>query len=364
MTDELLYNLYYKDFPSLTNLYKSAKAINPNITYKIVKEFLKNTEENQIYKAKPTKFYHLKSYFPFQRCQIDILDLINYVPRNNNGYRYLFLLIDTFTRFVFAIPLKSRTTDEIFDTLTSILQEIKNKGFNVETLDSDNETGFNSKKIVDFLQKEGITQNFSNVGDHNSLGIIDRFCRTIRELLNKYTNSRNTTRWIDYYQTLIDAYNTRIHRSLKTSPIKAIKNNEYYMNKLSNQSFNNLPVIKVGDKVRLLKQKQLFEKGSENNYTKDVFKIIDYKDGFYKVENRERKYKISELLPVNNVIIYKNENKSGDNNNNNKESQIKQHKMERTIKRNLNKEGIEKENVVQNKRVRKPVDMGFFLKDY
>ena len=58
--NELLSELYYKDFPSVSILYKQAKEKNPKITYKIVKEFLKNTEEGQIYKRKPKNFYHLK----------------------------------------------------------------------------------------------------------------------------------------------------------------------------------------------------------------------------------------------------------------------------------------------------------------
>lgn len=362
--NDLLSELYYKDFPSVSILYKKAKEKNPKITYKIVKDFLKNTEETQIYRKRPTKFYHLKSYSPFERVQIDILDLINYIPKNNDGYRYLFLFIDVYTRYVFAIPIKTRKTDELYDALTSIIKQLKSEGFKISQIDSDNESGFNSKKIVDYLQKEQITQNFSNPEEHNNLGVIDRFCRTIRELFNKYTNSRNTTRWIDYYQTLINAYNNREHRSLKTSPLNAIENNEYWLNKMTSQTISSQGQIRVGDKVRLLKNKQLFEKGSENNYTKQVFKVIGYdNNGNYTIDGRERTYKFSQLLPVGEVINYKNEELP--NEEMNREEVIKKDKKERKNKKILRKEGVDENNVVnddKSKRIRKEVDTGFNIK--
>lgn len=361
MTTELLSKIYYKDFPGLDALYKEAKHQNSKITYKDVKAFLKSTEEQQIFKRKPHKFFHLVSRLPFERVQIDLLDLNTYIPRNNNGYRYILLLIDTFTRYVFGVPIKTRSTDDIYDALTSIIKELQSEGFKISQIDCDNETGFNANKIVNYLEKQNIKQNFNNPNDHNALGTIDRFCRTFRELLNKYCNSRNTTRWFDYYDTLINGYNHRIHRSLKTSPLNAISNNQYWLSKITDQSTNDT-TIKIGDTVRLLKQKTLFEKGTSDNYTKEIFKVIGYENGLYTVNNRQRKYKASELLPVNNnIITYKNDEE--ENKGESKDKQIQQYKHERTIKRRLNKESVVPANVVEEKRVRRQIDPGFFVRN-
>ena len=55
-------------------------------------------------------------------------------------------------------------------------------------------------------------------GVHSKLGIINRFHRTLRLLLDKFMLYLNTNRWIDVIGDVINNYYHRIHRILGKAP--------------------------------------------------------------------------------------------------------------------------------------------------
>ena len=74
MTDleinELLKQIYYdpKTGLQVNKLYQKAKAINPNVTHKMVKEFLAEQSTAQIFQRRTVKHhYPLIADYPFQR---------------------------------------------------------------------------------------------------------------------------------------------------------------------------------------------------------------------------------------------------------------------------------------------------------
>ena len=54
-----------------------------------------------------------------------------------------------------------------------------------------------------------------DVAEHNKLGIVDRFCRTLREKINKYLSMHNTTKYIDVLPKLVFNYNNAYHSGIK-----------------------------------------------------------------------------------------------------------------------------------------------------
>jgi len=51
-------------------------------------------------------------------------------------------------------------------------------------------------------------------GDHNLLGVIDRFSKTIKTLINKQFQKNDDTKWFDKLQKLIVAYNNTPHNGI------------------------------------------------------------------------------------------------------------------------------------------------------
>ena len=57
-----------------------------------------------------------------EQWQADLADMGNYV-KENSGYRYILLVIDVFSRYGFARPVKHKTGEEVAQALESIYVE-------------------------------------------------------------------------------------------------------------------------------------------------------------------------------------------------------------------------------------------------
>jgi hypothetical protein len=102
-------------------------------------------------------------------------------------------------------------------------------------------------------------------------------------------------------KSIIDTYNSNSHRTLNNkSPNQVFKDNDDQMTRHINDSLHNQQVYKsvpfdAGDKVRILEQKEKFDKGKQK-FSKELY-TIDKKEGYKIIVNgTSRKLKPAELL--------------------------------------------------------------------
>ena len=77
--------------------------------------------------------------------------------------------------------------------------------------------------------------NYVDVGDHHKLGIVDRFIRTLRGMINKYMAMHNTTKYINVIDDLVENYNTSYHSGIKMTH-EDVKNNDENVIKLTTKN--------------------------------------------------------------------------------------------------------------------------------
>ena len=82
-------------------------------------------------------------------------------------------------------PLKDKSNYEVKKEFQSILKEI---GTVPKMIMSDNDSTFLSNDFTKLCEEKDIILRPNVVGDHNYLGIVDRFCRTIKFILAKFPN--------------------------------------------------------------------------------------------------------------------------------------------------------------------------------
>ena len=101
------------------------------MTQKIIKIFI-----NEIYSKPPKKYYPTNKtdvYYIDDIWSLDILDLKDYGPKNNRGYRYVLVVIDNFSKFGWTIPLKNKNAQTIKDSSENILINSKRSPNLIET---------------------------------------------------------------------------------------------------------------------------------------------------------------------------------------------------------------------------------------
>ena len=107
--------------------------------------------------------------------------------------------------------------------------------------------------------------------------IIERFNRSLRELMMKEFVKNNNTVWYNILQKLIKFYINRYHNTIKDKPININKSNEKYIKDTiyTYNVTNKIPKFKINDIVRIsLKRRELFDKPSSNiKWSEELFKI-------------------------------------------------------------------------------------------
>src|SRR5690606_34938817 len=91
---------------------------------------------------------------------------------------------------------------------------------------SDNGSEFKGS-VEHYLKKNNITHIMNEVGDHNSLGVIDAGSKTLKNIIYKHFTANNNTKWIDILDKIVATYNKTPHTSLKEhTPDWASKNEQ------------------------------------------------------------------------------------------------------------------------------------------
>ena len=95
-----------------------------------MKKDLTKIFNNEIYSKPPRKNYEtnktiIKSID--NTWSSDLLDLNDYGPKNNKGYRYILVIVDNFSKFGWTIPLKNKYAQTITDAFVQIVKTSKRK---------------------------------------------------------------------------------------------------------------------------------------------------------------------------------------------------------------------------------------------
>ena len=99
-----------------------------------------------------------------------------------------------------------------------------------------------------------------HTNNHLKAVVIERFNRSLRELMMKEFVKNNNTIWYNILPKLINIYNNRYHSTIKTPPIEVNKNNEKYIkeNIYTYNKTSKIPKFKIGDLVKISLKKEMF----------------------------------------------------------------------------------------------------------
>ena len=200
----------------------------------------------------------------------------------NQGYSFLLLVIDIFSKYGWIIPLKNKEGKTVAEALKTIFKERK-----PEKMWVDKGKEFYNKNVKDLIELYSTENEEKN-------SVVERWIRTIKEKMWKYFTDNNTYTYMDILSDLVRDYNNTKHSSIKMTPVEASKKkNELtvwrnlYPDRLKIHDIK--PKFLVGDKVRISKKKKTFEKGYTTRWTEEIFTIT-------KIQNTKPvTYKIADL---------------------------------------------------------------------
>ena len=149
--------------------------------------------------------------FPFHTIHIDHKQLAV-----SGGFGYILIVVCRLTRFTFAIPVKSTSSE---DTLKALMTVFNLFGL-PHYIYSDNASGFNSSLMEEFAKYAGLRaiRVLPNSPQGNSPA--EQGVRRVADLIHKHT--RRHQEWHLTLGAITFALNTHVHTSTGTTPFEAV----------------------------------------------------------------------------------------------------------------------------------------------
>jgi transposase InsO family protein len=257
-------------FSGLASFHKNHK----NLPLKQIKTELEQDPTYTLHKQIKRKFKRRQVQVSGrgEQWQIDLLD-VSKLKHQNSHFTFLLTCIDVFSRFAYVVPLKSKEGKSCAEALKLILA---NSPSAPKFIYSDAGHEFTNKHCKDVYK----THNIIHILTQSTFkaAIVERFNKTLRQKIWRYMTFKKTKRYVDVLQDLVKSYNDTIHSSIGLAPSKVNEHNEAEI-KIRLYGDPDEPVFikfkfKIGDYVRLIIDKKVYEKGATINWSEEIY-IID-----------------------------------------------------------------------------------------
>lgn len=263
---------------------------------------------------------HKQSRVNFPRRHVEVkgisdlyqADLVEMLPfsRTNRGYKYILTIINCFTKFAIAIPLKSKSADSIEKALSKVLKKYPMKHFQ-----TDQGSEFFNLKVKTLLNKFNINHYFTY--SEKKACIIERFNRTLKNRMWRLFSEQGSYKWLHILPKLVYEYNNKVHRTIGQKPVDVDESNEkeIFLRIISQRrKYVDKPKFSVGDHVRISRLSKTFGKGYTPRWSNEIYTVhsvqntspVTYilkdcrgeilRGGFYEQEVSKTKYKESYLI--------------------------------------------------------------------
>ena len=292
--EQIIKNSYYNPktgFQSSAKLYKKLKIKYPEITHSKISDVINAQQTHQIHTIAKltTEHYNQTKALGFGEIQMDLLDLSVYKSQNN-GYRYILMATDIYSRKLFTRPLKTKSARETLNATKLIEKEME--PIKIESIILDKGKEYNNslfkthfKDAILFFKEPDIF--------NSGLAIVDRYCRTFRDIFKRYITAHATTRYISILQKITDNINNTENSTTKHTP-----NDIWNGIAVNEETQRDTIKLQQGDTVRIRQNPVEFTKKITPRYSNEVF-IIERLDGLgYRLSGKRKKYFVSELLKV------------------------------------------------------------------
>ena len=209
--------------------------------------------------------------------QADLMDMNN-IAKDNDSYRYVLLMIDVFSRYTWCEPIKNKTGPEVVKAMKKIFEQ----GRRPKLLQTDKGTEFVNRNVQSYLKSVDI--HFFVTQNETKANYAERCIKTLKHKLFRYILKKQSYRYLDVLQDVVQSYNGTVHRSLGVAPKDVRTDNEdeirlqQYLLRTKNQKKATIPKrkrfkFKTGQTVRISHVRHVFVREYSQKWTGELFKV-------------------------------------------------------------------------------------------
>jgi hypothetical protein len=253
-------------------VHREAKKQLPGITVANVRQFLSTQDAYTLHKP-------IQRRFPRNRIiasgldtdwQVDLMDM-RQLKQHNDGYSVALIVVDVLSKFLWSRALKDKRPVTVAKAFADILRKSHRLPWRVC---SDRGEEFKSR-FREFVRSKGINHFFVTSPDVKC-AVVERHIKTIKNKVFRYFTKERTLKWVGILPNIIDGINHTVSSVTKMRPVDVHSGNArtvwatvYGVPKPKPVKFK----FKVGDHVRMTKEKGKLTKGYKANFTTEVFVV-------------------------------------------------------------------------------------------
>ena len=274
--DAFLKNLYYKKGrmqgrDALWN-YTYHTLGNKNISRRYIMQFLMKQKVHQMYSNRKPET-DIRPSISNRVAAMLQMDLIDYSNKPDDGYRYILVVVDVFSRKCWLNEIKAKTVKAIIPALNNIIQDIQKKHkINIIYSDGGGEFKITFPVIKHIVSRAATAQQ---------QGIVERCNGTVKKILNKLLYENETTEWVQYLNDIEEIYNSSVNRKTgktpdelyNSTPTEQADQNQHQKNNIAKSYKNVNTILKVGDYCRIIIEKSLIKKKGLPLYSEEIYTI-------------------------------------------------------------------------------------------
>lgn len=203
--------------------------------------------------------------------QADLVEMQPYA-KENKGNRYILVVINAFSKYVWAHPVKRKTGKDVTAAMRKVISSLKIKPKNMQT---DMGKEFYNKDFQKLMERYRIN-HYSSYSNLKS-SIVERCNRTLKNMMWKEFHVGGSYKWLDMLPKIVKKYNATKHG---TTGLKPVDVNSTNAKLLLQTAYSNVKTVdpkgqkfRVGDSVRISKHRAVFSKGYTPAWSNEVFRV-------------------------------------------------------------------------------------------
>ena len=289
--------------PGVDKFYAAALRSRLVVTRKTAQEFVRKQETRQVFAPGPVSSGRVTAARLDDLWQVDLIDWKQMDASKNNGYKNVLVVVDVFSRFAWAIPLESKTTEAVTEAFEGILRG----GRKPAEVDTDGGLEFGAR-FTSFLEGKKIAHKKRLPSQPNGLAVVDAVIKRLKETLVKDLAEEGTQDWIKFLPGALKAHNSNSHEHLMgSSPDDVGKTPalQYFLEKQAgrdaahnfDQHAARAEALRKYGAFRVLLKGKTFNRATTANWSNEVHKVKEINGGEVE-DDKGRRFSVRECLPV------------------------------------------------------------------
>lgn len=254
-----------------------------------IKKFLQNQDAYSLQKKVHRKGFKRRRVvvqgIDYQ-WEADLADVQN-LSEHNNDIKFLLVIVDVFSRFLWVRPLKDRKAKSVIDAFKDVLTGPRRP----RAIRTDKGSEFYNRFLQQYLKDQEIKIFYAL--NETRANYAERYIQRLKKRIYRYFTHLQKHRYIDILQDVVQSINKTANRALNgRTPASVTKENEdevrfdaYLARKKKDtkpprvkksKAKKRLPyTFKVGDQVRITHLRRTFQCDYDQTYTEEIFVIRD-----------------------------------------------------------------------------------------